>query len=48
MKKLILNNWQIKLVCLALAIAMWFAIKQMISRPGGDRRPAASWNTDRS
>ena len=31
MKKLLLNNWQAKLTSLALAIALWYAIKQNVA-----------------
>ncbi|HEY5793115.1 MAG TPA: hypothetical protein VIS74_07440 [Chthoniobacterales bacterium] len=42
MKNLILHNWQAKLICLLLAIALWIAIKQNIPRPAIERRPPAS------
>lgn len=32
MKAILLNNWKIKLASLLLAFALWFLIKQNVSR----------------
>jgi len=39
MKTLLTNNWMAKLLCLLLAIAIWFLIKKHLEENGGQDTP---------
>ncbi|MBJ7259443.1 MAG: hypothetical protein JHD33_07880 [Chthoniobacterales bacterium] len=37
MKQILLHNWQIKLICLAMAFVVWYLIQHNVD-PSGERR----------
>lgn len=46
MKRLILTNWAVKIVCLLLAIILWFLIRKNVENgPRPDGSPEAKWKT---
>lgn len=41
LKKLLLNNWKVKLICLACAVVVWLMVNHLLVR---DDSP--EWNVD--
>lgn len=44
MRKFFLNNWQIKLVSLAIAFALWYLIRENVTRAYTVRPPETLWS----